>query len=352
MSRALTRIIIMMKYLSFSDAKNRCQLPVLGILEVLGNLYLFTGENAFLLREERRRWIGEFTRKYGEENVSRVDGAKVTVRDLLDEVGVMPFLAEKRLVVVEGVPKATKEEIQALDGQIHPQVLLLMVDPKPDKRTSGVKELLNVAEVKEFAPLKGVQLKPWMHTYAQSHGGSFTPGGADALLEFLGDDQDQIAQEIGKLALAAGGRPITPQDVDLQVIPTDEGVIWKISDLLAAGRRPDALAFARRLLDRGGDAYGLWAILLNMLKNLTAVHAAMAAGHRTSKDLAEETGVHVFAVRTLQSHAQRVKEPQLASFLTWAAAADRDLKTGGFRTTDGEQQELLALIDRFILACP
>lgn len=318
----------------------------------VANLYLFTGENAFLLREERRRWTGEFARKYGEENCSRVDGARTSVRELLDEVAVMPFLAEKRLIVVDGVPKASKEEIQALAAQIHPQVLLLIVDPKPDKRTAGVKELLKLAEVKEFAPLKAAQLRSWMAVYAREHGSSFAPGGAEALYEFLGDDQDQAAQEIRKLALASGGKPITAADVELHVIPTDEGVIWKISDLLAEGRHSDALAFAHRLLDRGGDAYGLWAILLNMLKNLVAVRAAMDAGHRSGKELAEQAGVHPFALRSLQPHARRATPAALRSFLSWSAWADRDLKTGAYRTTDGEQQELLALIDRFILACP
>lgn len=322
------------------------------ILSLLANLYLFTGENAFLLREERRRWVGEFARKYGEENSSRVDGSTATVRDLLDEVGVMPFLAEKRLVMAEGIPRASKEEMQSLAAQIHPQVLLLVVDPKPDKRLAGVKELIKLAELKEFAPIKGAQMRSWMQSYARDRGTSFAPGGAEALHEFLGDDQDQIAQEIRKLSLAAAGRPITAQDVDLHVIPTDEGVIWKISDLLADGRNADALSFARRLVDRGGNAYGLWSILLSMLKNLVAVSAALDAGHRSSKDLAEETGVHPFAVRSLQSHAGRMKSGQLASFLSWSAQADRDLKTGAYRTTDGEEQELLALIDRFILMCP
>ena len=73
-----------------------------------------TGENLYALRGEKRRWIDEFSKKHGPENIVRVDGKGLTVRILLDEVGVMPFLAEKRLVIVDGVPKSTKEEIQAL----------------------------------------------------------------------------------------------------------------------------------------------------------------------------------------------------------------------------------------------
>ena len=315
-------------------------------------MYLFTGENSFLLREERRRWTGEFARKYGEENVGRVDGSKTSVRELLDEVAVMPFLAEKRMVVVEGVPKSTKEEIQALAGQIHPQVLLLIIDPKPDKRLAGVKELMSQAEVKEFEPLKGPPLRSWMTAFVHEHGASFGPGAAETLVEFLGEDQDQIAQEIRKLSAYADGGAIAVSDIETQVIPTDEGVIWKISDLLSSGRKADALKYARRIIDRGGDAYGLWAILLNMLKNLVAVSAAVQAGLRSGKEIADETGVHVFAVRSLQGHAQRIKGDALVPFVSWAAQADRDLKTGAYRATDDAPEEIRALVDRFILRCP
>jgi len=315
-------------------------------------MYLLTGENTFQLREERRRWIGEFSRKYGEENCGRVDGAKSSVRELLDEVGVQPFLAEKRMVVCEGIPKSTKEEIILLESQIHPDVLLLFIEPKLDKRTAGAKQLLSSAEVKEFTPLKGVVLSKWVLSYSQQQGLAFGAGASDMLIEFIGEDQDMLSQEIQKLALSAHGRSVTKEDIEQMVIPTDEGVIWKISDLLSGGSRAEALVFARRLLDRGGDAYGLWAILLNMLKNLVAVSAAMQAGHSSGKDIADASGVHVFAVRSLQSHARRAKGNELQRFVSWAAGADKDLKTGAFRSTDEAPQELLALIDRFILKCP
>lgn len=315
-------------------------------------MYLLTGENSFLLREERRRWITEFCRKYGEENCGRVDGSKTSVRDLLDEVGVQPFLAERRLVVCEGVPKSSKEEIILLESQIHPAVLLLFIEPKLDKRTAGAKQLLASADVKEFAPLKAAALSGWVHAFAQEQGVAFAPGAAALLLECIGEDQDMLAQEIRKLSLACAGKSVTKQDIEQMVIPTDEGVIWKISDLLSGGSRMEALTFARRLLDRGGDAYGLWAILLNMLKNLVAVYAAMQAGHASGKDIADAAGVHVFAVRSLQAHARRVKGKDLRTFVSWAAGADKDLKTGVYRSTEEAPQELLSLIDRFILRCP
>lgn len=317
----------------------------------MSNMFLFTGDNAFLLREERMRWVEEFVKKYGADNCVRLDGTRMSVRDLLDDVSAMPFLAEKRLVIVDGIPKASKEEIQALEAQVHPNVILLIIAPALDKRTASAKELLNLAEVKEFKPLARAALASWMQNFVKAKGAQLKPDAATLLLEFLGDDQDLIAQELSVLILASKGT-IDTSLIELMTIPTDEGIIWKISDLLSAGSRTEALQYAKRMLDRGGDAYGLWAILLNMLKNLVAVHAAIKAGHRSGKELADASGVHIFALRSIQPHAKRVSENSLQSFVSWAAASDRDLKTGAYRSTDEAPEELRALIDRFILKCP
>lgn len=318
----------------------------------MAQIYLFTGENSFQLREEKRRWIEEFVKKHGPDNVVRLDGQRLTVRDLLDEISTAPFIALKRLVVVEGVPKSTKEEIQMLSGQIHPDTILLFADPKVDKRTGGAKELLATAEVKQFAPLKGQMLSQWMTEYAAKRGGSIGSDARDLLIEIAGEDQEMLAGEIEKLLLASPGKSVDKSLVEEMAVPSAEGVVWRLTDLIAMGRREDALRYARRLTVRGGDAYGLWALLLSMLKNLLLVHALSAEGERDVKRIAEQTGVHFFAVRAILQHAQRAKRESLTKFTDWAAESDIALKTGTYRATEEAPQELLALIDRFILACP
>jgi DNA polymerase III delta subunit len=314
--------------------------------------FLFTGENSFLLRRERRRWMQEFQKKHGEENCTVLDGQKVTIRSLLDDVAVLPFLAEKRLVIVDSVPKASKEEIQNLAANVHPQVVLLFCDPKPDKRSGGVKELLATADVKTFEPLKGKLVSQWVDSYAKEQQVVIDPAARDTLIEYLGEDMDFLAFEMDKLSLLAHGRSITTADVEQMTIPSDEGIVWRMTDLLCEGSRTEALRYAKRMLDRGGDAYGLWAILLSMLKNLVLVRAAIQSGLVASKDIADATGVHIFALRSLQPYAKRMNDVALETFLGWAMHADRDLKTGVLRSSDDAPQELETLIDQFILHIP
>jgi DNA polymerase III subunit delta len=318
----------------------------------MAGIFLFTGENAYALQEEKRRWIGQFERKHGADNLIRLSGKEVTVRTLLDEISVMPFLAESRLVIVDGVPRADKEEIAALEVNIHPQTVLLFVDEKPDKRLGGTKALLDLAEVKEFKPLQAKPLQDWAMAFVQEKGASLSPTAWKSLVELTGDDQYQLAQELTKLALHAAGRAITAEDVDELAIPSDEGIVWKMTDLLCAGDKAAAVRYARRMLSRGGDMYGLWAVLLSTVRNLVAVSAAMSAGLTDSKEIAAETGVHPFALRSLLSYARRAKGESLRTFCETVASDDVALKTGAVRATDEAPEELLSMIDRLILTSP
>jgi DNA polymerase-3 subunit delta len=281
-----------------------------------------------------------------------LDGQKLTIRQLLDDVAVLPFLADKRLVIVDTVPKCSREEIQLLDATIHPQVILLFCDPKPDKRSTGVKEMLALADVKEFTPLKGKAITQWADLYAKEHGSSLETDSRDLLLEYLGDDMDMLSTEIEKLATHAKHQPITRADIEAMTIPSDEGIVWRMTDLLCEGSRTEALKYTKRMIERGGDAYGLWAILLSMLKNLVLVRAALQSGITASQEIASTTGVHIFSLRSLLPYAKRMKGDDLSSFLGWVVHADRDLKTGIIRATDEAPQEIRALIDQFILHIP
>lgn len=320
----------------------------------MSGLFLFTGENRYQLQEEKLTWIREFTRKHGPENLMRLEGDKLTIRTLLDEVSVAPFIAEKRLVVVEGVPKCSKEDIQVLNAHIHPQVIVLVAAPVIDKRLAGTKELLNIADVREFLPLKGKGIERWVSESAKALG---TPMDTDAmmlLLEFVGEDQDLLEQEIRKLSLYAlsRGTAIKRDYVEEMAIESDEGIVWRITDLLSTGKKLQALAYARRMIERGGDAYGMWAVLLSMLRNVVDVSSAVQEGESDPRSIGQETGVHPFAVRSLLFYARKVPKNLLQRHVETTIEADIALKTGGYRATDEAPEELVALVDRFILTFP
>ncbi|OGJ55932.1 DNA polymerase III subunit delta [Candidatus Peribacteria bacterium RIFCSPHIGHO2_02_FULL_52_16] len=317
----------------------------------MAQLFLFTGENEFALQAEKRRWIKEFAEKHRSENLSRLEDVGLKFRDFLDEISVAPFIAEKRLVLISGVPVFSREEMQAIDKHAHEACVIAFFDSHPDKRLSGVKELLKIANVKEFTVLTGKTLHLWVASVLNELGASITDDAKQKLLELVGEDQMLLAEELKKLSLYANKRSIEAADVELLVLPSDEKEVWTMTNLLAAGKTKEALAFVHGQLALGTSPHSLWPILLWMLENLVIVTSSVREAKQTNPAKIAQYGVPFPSARTLLPLAQKVDPKKLRVFLQTTVAADMDLKTGGYRATAEAPEELIALIDRFIVQC-
>ena len=83
------------------------------------NIYLFTGENTFSMSEELRRWKVNFIEKHGDVNLQIIFGKELVFQDLLNEIQSQPFLSDKRLILIEGMPaNISKEELEILKKDI------------------------------------------------------------------------------------------------------------------------------------------------------------------------------------------------------------------------------------------
>ena len=308
-------------------------------------IYLITGDNDYQIVLERRRWIRGFAEKHGEENCSRIEGVGLSYGKLLDEVAVLPFTAQKRLVVVEGVPAFSKEEMERLPKDIHPDVLLLFIDGSPDKRKSGTKALLTIADVRDCTLPSGAALDAWIRDSFTKEGTTIEPNALRMLLSNAGTEQILLAEEIRKLALYAGPRPVTARDIELLVLPTGERNAWHLMDLLSEGDQRRALTFVHDLLSRGETAAGLWPMLLWTVSQLTAVAGAAELGARSPQEVMKKAGVKFGSARSLLPAARRLDRAALRRILQKFAQADIDLKTGVLRSTAEAPQEAEAILD-------
>lgn len=314
------------------------------------NLYFFTGDNSYLLMQEIRRWKEGFAEKYGAENAETLHGKDQTMQSLLDAVSTMPFIAEKRLVLVDGIPKLAKGQVDVLKENIHPQTLVLIYQADADKRLTAFKELKDAAdEVKTFTPLKPLQLKGWIQTTLAARGKHITSYAIDVLLAICGDDQWTLESEMHKLA-SHPEREITEEIVDDLAVPSGSQVIWQLSDLIAARKTQEAISFLSKRLDRGEEPYGLWIILLTLVRNVGALKIALDSG-TPDRDAAQAVGIHPFAARNIIPFAKKLPSAQVKALVNFAADAEIALKTGKLKFSADNSHELIAVTERLILAC-
>ncbi len=313
-------------------------------------LHLFTGENAYALEKEVLRWKKAFCEKHGPENFLEISGKDASLSGLLDAVSSMPFIAEKRLVLIRGIPRIEREEFVSVAEAIHPQTLVVIADPKPDKRLGVTKEIAALAQHKDFGSLSPAELYAWAKGVVSAEGASIERPVFDRLLTITGSDQWTLESELRKLSAFANGA-ITVSHVERLAVPSGEQVIWRLTDLVGNRKPDEALHFLRGQLERGEDPYGLWVILLNMIKNLTLVWSGIDGGLRDERTIASAFGLHFLAVRGLLPLARSMDSAKMNDLVTWASEADIALKSGGYHYTAEHQGEVVALAERAILKC-
>jgi DNA polymerase-3 subunit delta len=147
------------------------------------------------------------------------DPKQVAVADIMDELRTLPFLAERRVVVVKGADEFISENRQLFesyfDNPCPTGVLILTVSSWPAgtrlaKKLSKVGKLISVAQPKTWL------LPDHLVRYASdAHSKELTSEAAELLVELIGDELGRLYSEVDKLALFADNKKtITLQHVE------------------------------------------------------------------------------------------------------------------------------------------
>jgi DNA polymerase III subunit delta len=331
-------------------------------------LFLFSGDNTFETHEELLRWKKTFIEKHGEANWQRMTGREVDWRELLDEVSTAPFLSEKRLIVIDGMPpKIEKDDLELLVKEMHPSTVVVFIESAPDKRKAVTKFLLKNATVKTFGKNTPKQLVSWLIALAKERGAELSSAVASHLVAFVGTDQWHLKNELLKLLSYIPSKPSRPStdDVNRICLPSQKHTVWLMSDLIGRGQTEEAVELARSLHESGEDAYSLWNIFLWIMKNLVTLWIHMNAhshitpsgpievrrtesgvlrGNITS--LAKETGIPYPGVQSLLPCAAKFSHEKMSALVSSVVEADEALKTGKVKATAGEPIELVAMLER------
>lgn len=315
------------------------------------NLFLFTGKNTYALQSDVRGWKRAFTQKHGEANLSIEEASTLDWGKFSDEAKAAPFLAEKRLLIVEGIPPVSKEQCDVLLSSMHEQTLLLVIEPELDKRKAMTKFLLQRATVRVFSSLTREQLIPWLLSIGKEHGVTIHPRDAAFLIALVGVDQWHLERECRKVIAYASPDPPKQEHMEKVCLPSGTHAAWTLSDLIGRGKAEEAASYSHALFASGEDAGFLWnAVFLTIVKNLVTLWVTVQEKRLPVPALARETGVHFLSVQSLLPFVQSLSKEQVQHIVRSVLGADYALKTGELRATAGEPIELQTMLERQILA--
>lgn len=310
----------------------------------MDNIHLFCGENIYNLNQELKRWLNCFKEKHGPDNLVKLEAKNISRTEFFDCISSMPFLAEKRLIFISGIPAFEKENCQSLPKIIHPDVVLLFVETKPDKRLSFVKELFKIAQVKEFPVYTENNVLSWIKQNYQINREAVL-----LLIRTVGLDQLTLAQELDKLSIYSGNDQISSEAVEFLSVPPRDKLNFQLIDKLTCFGPDEVFNYTKTLLDRGESPQTIWAMLLWIISSFVQVWFCVQDGIISAYKIVQSTGLKLPTVVSLLPLARNINRNQLKYLLTLTLNGDKDLKTGRLRATNEAPEEIMVLIDKCTL---
>jgi DNA polymerase-3 subunit delta len=297
-------------------------------------LYLLYGPDEFSRSEALAAMRAAVPSDVADLNISRLEGRRLKLDALAAACEAMPFLAERRLVIVADALKHTKagkdrEDLKAYLDRVPPLCDLIFVEGEDvDRRSILFTHLKKVGEVREFTPPQGPDLVRWLAGRAKLMGVKLEPAAAQRLVELVGGDTRALVTELAKLATYAGrGGSVGPRDVELLVEDGQEQNLFSFIDELSARRLGPALRGARALLEEGQAATYVLFMLARQLRILLGVQE-LAARRMRPDEMAAELGQKPFVVRKAADQARAFAPGELQALHDRLLELDVATKTG------------------------
>ncbi|MDE3230069.1 MAG: DNA polymerase III subunit delta [Chloroflexota bacterium] len=327
---------------------------------------LLYGEDEYSAREElaRLRETGGF-----DFNQDTFTGEEADIDQIRVTADTLPFLSERRLVVVLGLPKPKRgasDEDDADEGEAAPDeasaspangkgkkgkggalspraftlalaeyaahtpettTLVVVVPGKLEATSPLLKAAKAHGKAREFPKLNAAQAERWVMERVAGFDASITPDAARLLVERIGEELRPLRNELEKLAIAVGrGGQIDVAQVRALTPMTAPTSVFDLTDALARRDQRRALALLHELLADGVAPLAIVGLAAAQTRTLLQVKALSARG-MSAFQIAQTAGLAPFAVEKALRLVGRFTTEQLEAAHRALLGVDVSLKS-------------------------
>ncbi|CDD21995.1 MAG TPA: DNA polymerase III subunit delta [Acholeplasmatales bacterium] len=315
-------------------------------------IYLFTGTSEIFIKNRMNRIIQSFN-KY-EYTIIKYDMETTSLSTVLSDAITVPFLEELKIIILKN-PKfltksatSTKDEIKAMLKYLKNPCdsTLLIIDATNtviNQSNEIYKMLKNVARIIDYPDPEEIELKGWIVRSFDANGIDIKDDALTLLLEYIGDDQARLSQEIDKLSSYVGkGGTIRKEDIKLLVPKNINNEIY----LLIKAIINHDLALTNQIYDNlithTKDSLTIFSLISNKFKELLSTYRLLKYGYSQS-DIAKFYNVSTGKAYYIVQEARAFKLSDLEFYIDKLAELDYQIKSGKLDKTIGLELLLLKL---------
>lgn len=300
----------------------------------LPRLIVMTGPQAILASDVFARIIDavmpdQAMRALNLDEVDATDAA--SVRTIPGKAAALPFLAERRALIVRGVVDLKADDRAELKTALEgvPDQALVIVDHSGAPQRPQGRRLADEAASLAGAADDGIVVEckldarssgRYVDEAAKKAGVTVEPAARSLLAGSM--DAAEITNVVERLALTAVKGRITAEAVKGSIQPYDDIKLWHFTAAVHNGDTDAALRLLREVLDKPDNVVGpLFVLAADAI-------AIWELKHSTSQDYAAASGLSPFRVSALQSAARSATVDQAAKAVTLTKRALDHLFSG------------------------
>lgn len=316
-------------------------------------VYLFAGEESYLISVCLE--AAEKLLKADNLNKEIFYAGETSAQAILNAVQTLPFLSEKRVVVVKDVQKIKAADAEVLTEYIEnpfdSSSLILLYNSNYKKETIAKrKALINKSiSVKNCIAVDcrkqyDNEVRDFIKTEFAKRNKSVSYDVISRMIDENGTDLLNISNEIEKLSLFTGDRKsVTEEDAEKISGHTKEANIYALASEVEAKNLKKAMFILERLLADGEDAIMILTTLTSTVRKMVYAKSMMEEEGMSVSDTAAALRIHSFFARPYFANLNKHTLKSLKKSLKVILKADLSIKTGASDSVSALERILLSV---------
>ncbi len=314
-------------------------------------IYFLAGEESFLLDDCLKR----IEKKINIDDLNRevFQATESSGNDILNSVETLPFLTDKRIVVLKMANKLKNDDFkiveQIIENPVDTTCLIIVFPDKIKNSTSKRKDLISICEKSDNCYCVDCKkpyekdVKLFIQEEFNNRGKTIEQDVVQQIINDTGLDLQNVSNEIEKISLYLGKdkKNVTVEDfVEISGF-TKEINIFMLTNSIEEKNLKYALFLVEQMLKTGESAIGLLSTISNAVRKMLIAKSLMEEKNYTSQDALNYIRVYAYFQYKYLNNLSKYSLLHLKKCLKEILKTDIALKTG--KTDDKSAIENLVL---------
>ena len=306
-------------------------------------VYFFSGSEEYLMKEAVEFLKDKYIDKSFETlNYVIIDGKEKTFDDILNACETLPFMSEKKLVVIKDISEIMENDLNGLDKILSSYVenldsylcLIIMDRSNNFKRTTKLYKTINkLGGVVEFNSLKGKELNTWIEDKFKKNNKKISASNISYFIQQSSySDYNStktlydLENELMKVVNYTSGDEINRDAIDAVLTQTLDTNIFNLLGNISKKNSEESLKIFNEMYISGEPVQKILSMIIRQVR-LTLGYKLYKEKGYVDGEIGEKLGIKAFELKKIGRESNNFTEEQLNKALSYILELDIKQKT-------------------------